>query len=295
MSGVGVAVMLFASVGLAEVSTNTTYDELLYSATRYGNTEARREEKKVAREELFRRGPEALREVMDRIHFENIMLQVFAFELIRGPVSAESGTPVLLGYLDHEKPETRRIAAYFLGFYPAPENPERLLKLLEDDKTRNAAIRTLGKWKVEAARPEITLLLAASDKERTRVLCANALRDLGNPESLPALLAALGDPVFTVRNTAARAIASYGKTAHRPLREALETAQDPARRQIIRLLGEMQVSWVTRPLRRLLNDPDEFVRADAARALGQLDPEATPRWLREISLEAVASEPLFDR
>ena len=277
MSGVGLAVMLFAGAAFAKVSTNTTYDELLYSVTRYGNTEARREEKKVAREELFRRGPEALREVMDRIHFENIMLQVFAFELVRGPVSAESGTPVLLGYLDNERPETRRIAAYFLGFYPAPENPDRLLKLLDDDRTRNAAIRTLGKWKVEAARLEITRLLATSNKERTRVLCANALRDLGHPEALPDLIAALGDPVFTVRNTAARAIASYGKNAHRPLREALETARDPARRQIIRLLGEMQVNWVTRPLRRLLADPDEFMRADATRALGQPAPVESER------------------
>ena len=270
--GAGLAVMLCARIGLAEVSTNSTYDELLYRATRYGNTEARREEKKLAREELVRRGPDALREVMDRVHFENIMLQVLAFELVNGQVPAGPGRPVLLGYLDHEKPETRRMAAYFLGFYPAPENPGRLVKLLAEEKTRNAAIRTLGKWKVEAARPEITRLLAASDKERTRILCANALRDLGNAEALPALIAALGDPVFTVRNTAARAIASFGETAHRPLRNALETARDPARRQIVRLLGELQVHWVTRPLRRLLADPDEFMRADAARALGQRAP-----------------------
>ena len=64
---------------------------------------------------------------------------------------------------------------------------------------------------------------------------------------------------------------------NRTQREALETAQDPARRQIIRLLGEMQVNWATRPLRRLLNDPDEFVRADAARTLGQPAPIESER------------------
>lgn len=272
VSGFGLAVALWAGVGFADVSTNSSYDELFFSATRYGNTEARREEKKAAREELFRRGPDALREVMNRIHFENIMLQVLAFELVREAVPAEAGTPVLMNYLDSERVEARRMAAYFLGFYPAPEKPERLLNLLADEKTRNAAIRTLGKWKVAAARSEIARLMKEGDKERTRVLCANALRDIGNPDDLPALITALGDPVFTVRNTAARAIAAFGKNAHRPLRNALEGSAGAARRQIVRLLGELQVSWVSRPLRRLEREPDDSLRTDLLRALGEPAP-----------------------
>jgi hypothetical protein len=36
----------------AEITTNATYDELFHAATRYGNTEARREDKEAARTEF---------------------------------------------------------------------------------------------------------------------------------------------------------------------------------------------------------------------------------------------------
>jgi hypothetical protein len=271
----------------AEITTNATYDELFHAATRYGNTEARREDKEAARTELFRRGADSLREVMERIHFENVMLQVLAMEMVHDWIPATNGTPVLLGYLDHERVETRRAAIYFLGFYPAPEKPARLLKALDDEKTRNAALRTLGKWKVDRARDEMSRLLKTSDAERTRVLAANALRDLGNPDDLPALLAALNDPMFTVRNTAARAVASFGFKAHRPLLRELRDSEGAGRRQIVRLLGELEVVGAVRPLRRLLNQADPGLRADVERALRQLESS------HEATADPTDAEPLF--
>jgi HEAT repeat protein len=291
----GAALLVCAVPAGAEISTNSTYDELFFAAVRYGNTEARRTEKKVARDEVFRRGPEALREVMNRVHLENIMLQVMAMELVREHVSAEQGTPVLLDFLEHERPETRRAAAYFLGFYPNPGNPTRLLKQLDHDKTRNAALRTLGKWRVGRARAEMVRLLKASDQERTRVLCANALRDIGNEDDLPALIEALGDPVFTVRNTAARAVASFGWAAHGPLLKALPEVNGSARRQVVRLLGELRVRDAVRPLRRLLETAESDLLADLARALRQIDADRAERWLRDLPVERVDSEPLFAR
>ena len=281
--------LLLALAGPAwgEVSTNATYDELLYAATRYGNTEARRAEKVEARAELFRRGPDSLREIMDRLPVDNVMLQVLAMELVSEHVPAEAGTPLLMGYLENEKAETRRMAAYFLGFYPAALHREALLKLLEDDTTRNAALRTLGKWKVGRGRPAMVKALRESDQERTRVLAANALREVGNDDDLPALIAALGDPVFTVRNAAARGVASFGWEAHGPLLKALDQTEGAARRQVVRLLGELQVKAAIRPLRRLLEQEDAGLRADAARALRQLGESGAARWLRGPPVERV--------
>ena len=274
----------------ADITTNATYDELFHAATRYGNTEARRADKVAARTELFRRGADSLREVMERIHVENVMVSVLATEMVHGQIPATNGRPVLLDYLDHERAETRRAAIYFLGFYPAPERPARLLKALDDEKTRNAAVRTLGKWKVNGERGELCRLLKSGESERTRVLAANALRDLGHPDDLPALLAALNDPVFTVRNTAARAVASFGFKAHRPLLQELRVSEGVGRRQIVRLLGELEVLGAARPLRRLLEQADPGLRVDVERALRQLEGEAA---VRAAAGNPTDAEPLF--
>lgn len=277
----------------ADISTNSTYDELFHAATRYGNTEARRVEKEAARVELFRRGPESLREVMNRIHYENVMLQVLAMELVREKIPADTGAPVLLDFIENERVETRRVALYFLGFYPAPERPDRILVGLNDEKTRNATLRTAAKWKLAGVRHELRALLKKSEQERTRVLAANALRDLGNPDDLNILIAALSDPVFTVRNAAARAVASHGWAAHGPLLNALPSTRGPARRQVVRLLGELRVKAAQRPLRRLLDAQDAGLRADVARALRQLDGAATERRLKDAEADQVEAEPLF--
>ena len=262
----------------AEMSTNTSYDALFLAATRYGNTEARRAEKESAREELFRRGPATLREIMDRFHMENVMLQVLAVELVRDRLPGPEAASVLMEFQDDERLNVRRGATYLLGFCPPTDPPARLLTLLREDQTRNAALRTLGKWKVEEAHPEIRRLLREGEKERTRVLAANALREFGDKQDLSILIEALGDPVFTVRNTAARAIASFGRAAHRPLLKALPESTGVARRQIVRLLGELRVDSARRPLRRLLEDADTGLRTDAGRALRELEdgPPAEP-------------------
>ena len=262
----------------AEISTNTSYDALFLAATRYGNTEARRAEKEAAREELFRRGPGTLREIMDRFHMENVMLQVLAVELVRERLPGPEAASVLMEFLDDERLNVRRGATYLLGFCPPTDSYARLLTLLREDQTRNAALRTLGKWKVGEAHAEIRRLLREGEKERTRVLAANALRDFGDKQDLSILIEALGDPVFTVRNTAARAIASFGRAAHRPLLKALPESTGVARRQIVRLLGELQVESARRPARRLLEDADAGLRADVERALRELEdgPQAEP-------------------
>jgi len=186
-------------------------EKLLSDASRYASTPEKRATKEKARIELKSRMSESLRAAMKYMHGDNVGLQVQITEwLIDQPT--EVVTPVLLEFIDDERSETRRIALYFLGFHQTPEHADRIFPYLDDEDCRGAALRTLGKWKVSAAREPAEKWLM-DGKERVRVVAANALRDIGDPASIPALVQALNDPIFTVRNTAARALLSFGDNA----------------------------------------------------------------------------------
>lgn len=203
---------------------------LLYDATRYANTPGRKEAKRLAREELKQQLPAALREAMAYVHGDNVGLQVLVMEWVQsGP--AETVVPTLLEFAGHERPETRRMALYLLGFHDTPEHAGEVLPHLEDPVTRGSALRTLGKWKIQAARPAAEKWLVDGE-ERLRVVAANALRDLAEPGAIPALIQALDDPVFTVRNTAARALLSFGSEAVKPI-EAARTSAAPRTGRIL--------------------------------------------------------------
>jgi HEAT repeat protein len=238
-------------------------DDLLYRATRYGNTEEKRADKQAARGELFAMGAGGLRAVLERAHLENLMLHVLALELVSERVPANEGTPVLAEFLASEHPQTRRMAAYLLGFYPRAEvHVPELVALLDEEKQRNAALRTLGKWKEASIGPRAREFLRA-ERERTRIAACNALREIGGPADIPALVEALGDASLLVRNAAARAIVAHGRAAVRPLRRALSDAagasDDVRRRQIVRLLTALD-ALPSRARKDLAKDP--ILRAD---------------------------------
>jgi HEAT repeat protein len=179
-------------------------DDLLLDATRYGNTPERREAKRAAQEELKARMPESLRAAMRWAHSDNVMMHVLIYGWVESQ-PAEVVVPVLLEFINDQHEATRRAAIFFLGFHPVPEHADLIMPHLENDETRGVTLRTLGKWKVPATRA-IAEKILQDGHERQRVVAANALRDLGDPAAIPALTGALEDPVFTVRNTAARAI-----------------------------------------------------------------------------------------
>lgn len=179
-------------------------DDLLCDATRYANTPARREAKAIAREALLARMPDALHAAMRRVHGDRVMIQVLVMEWVM-TLPEDVVVPVLLEFLDDGNEDTRRVALFFLGFKDAPEHAAAVMTHLSNENTRSAALRTLGKWRVADVRPVAEHWLAEGG-ERVRVVAANALRDIGDPAAVPALVRALEDPVFTVRNTAARAI-----------------------------------------------------------------------------------------
>jgi HEAT repeat protein len=204
-------------VSSARAEPRSELDALLVEAVRYGDTADKRAAKEAAREALRARMPEALDAAMDWVHGDQVMVQVLVMEWVT-TLPAETVVPVMVGRLGDDRVETRRIAAFFLGFHDAPEHAGLLLPLLDDAETRGAALRTLGKWRVGEARGAMERWLREGT-ERVRVVAANALRDVGDAAALPALLAALDDPVFTVRHVAARAVVSMGAAAVEALAE----------------------------------------------------------------------------
>jgi HEAT repeat protein len=180
-------------------------DDLLVVALRSGPAD-QQARSRAAQQQFMDAGTNGLAFLMSRVHLENVMVPVFTREVLNHLATNEA-VSVLLDFLEDGHPRTRKLAAYWLGVFRTPEHAGRLLPLLDDDEAAGAAIRTLGKWGVREALPRIHPFLR-DPKEVRRVVAANALRDLGDPAAVPFLIEALGDPVFTVRETAARALAT---------------------------------------------------------------------------------------
>jgi HEAT repeat protein len=218
--------------------------------------------------EIKRRGPAGIRALMDQMHINNIYIRVHADNIIRRDKNP-AFAPVLLPYLQSEHERTRKYAAYLLGYYELPEHRDQLLPLLEHEKTEGPAIRSLGKWKVSSAVPKILPYLK-HEKEVLRILAANALRDIADPNTAEALIEALGDPVFTVRMTAARALTALGPEAQTTILAAMTPATNSTRRLLIQVLGDRGDDNVIDILELELTSDDPQVVAETANALRRL-------------------------
>ncbi len=248
------------------------FQTLIEQWLRPGDTPEHAAFKQACYDELYSRGPVTLSNLMDRIHIENVMVGVFATDMTKDkPIPRDQALSALLPFLQATNPITRKMAAFFLSFYDAPEHAAELHPLLDHEKTRGAAIRTLGKWHVTNSLPRITPFLH-DGKERVRVLTANALRDIADPRSIPDLIPALADPMFTVRNSAALALIPFATTARDPVIAALKKSTDAtARRQLIRILGDLKDPAALDVLKPLLGDPDSEIRRDTQHAIDLID------------------------
>ena len=242
---------------------SASFDELVFYAQRYGSTPEKTAWKEAARQEVFTRGPQSLSWLIDHAKIDNIMIQVLTEEMVN-KLKAEQAVPVLLAELEAKEPRSRRMDAFYLGNYTntTSEQATHLMPILKDDEAAGAAIRTLGKWKVATAVPQIVPFLKHA-KEGRRIVAANALRDIGDPTAAPALIEALADPLFTVRETSARALVALGKPAEKTMIRALPAAKGQPLRALIRALGETKSRAALKALRPYLKDPDPAVRADA--------------------------------
>lgn len=243
----------------------SSLDELFFHAQRYGSTPERKARRQAARKALQARGPEALRYLVQHAHIENPWYFILAGQLVR-TLDADEAVPALLDCLDHESTRVRKTALFYLGFFETPEHADRIAHFLDDDELTGVTIRTLGKWRsprvLEAAVPDLR-----HEEERRRILAANALRDLGDASAAPALVAALDDPLFTVRRTAARALAALGPDAVPALLTDLNNRRVTALRAAIRTLAEIGDARAVPTLKRLAEHEDPFVRREAGAAV----------------------------
>lgn len=179
-------------------------EDLFFHAQLYATTPQKRADKHAARDAFFKRGPEAFNYLMENIHVENLWIRVMALELVR-KIPAEKALPVLLTHLEEGSEKHKKYALFFLGFFDPPEDPPDLTPYLREEELEGGAIRTLGKWKTTEAVP-VLLPFLQHEKERIRIMAANALRDIGDSSAVPALTAAAKDEFFTVRKCAERAL-----------------------------------------------------------------------------------------
>lgn len=249
------------------------FAELVYHVQRYGNTPERKAAKDAASSELDRRGTNSLHYLMGVVHVENVMVQVYTEHLV-ATLTPEEAAPSLVAYLDSERGRTRRLAAYWLGLHDTPQYVDKVLARLGDDEACGAAIRTLGKWRVASAIDRVAPFVK-DPKEPRRVVAVNALGDMDDPRAVPALLRALDDPVFTVREAAQAALQRLGQKAATEVLTAAEEAEGTRLRHLVKVIGSMSSWRAERALKRFARSSDPEVRADAQEALricGQKQP-----------------------
>lgn len=185
--------------------TQSTLDELMTAACRFGNTEERRVTREAAFQEFKRRGDPALNYLLQHADGNNAWYMIYADRMVREN-PAEISAPTLLHTCNTTTNELiRKYALLLLGFHETPQYAEQIMHGLTNEITAGATIRTLGKWKITNAVEQITPFLQNTN-ERKRIIAVNALRDMGETNALPALQPLLNDPLFTVRQSAERAI-----------------------------------------------------------------------------------------
>lgn len=116
--------------------------------------------------------------------------------------------------------------------------------------------------------------LDSSPDPAVRAFSALTLGQMGRPDVVPALIAALADGEKVVRAAAARALSSLGAPAVPALTEALEDPSWVIRYRAAEALGGIRDPRVTPTLVALLGDERDHVRYMAAKGLAA-DPSAS--------------------
>lgn len=325
----------FFSIPMADETfdpTTASLDDLMYHASRYGNTAGKRALKKAAGDELLEGGLPAFQYLVERVYMENMWFYIYARKMLKelpdeeaagvliglvGPRSSGltlSENPAQRSFAPHElskvaenramegeavpslKPpgpsssgdvlteaqekRVRRISVFFLGYCDTPQHAETLRPLLGDEDLCGAAARTLGKWKDSDSVSGIIKLLNA-EKESQRIKAAVALGEIGDRRAIKPLIAALSDPVFTVRNSAAESLAAIPVGAvGEEILESLPGFSGKALRQAVRVLGEIRHEAAKPLLLGMLSRGDPWLCGDAVFSLRQLGVDLG-EWRRE--------------
>jgi hypothetical protein len=180
----------------------------------YGDSGEKLSQKQNAVEEIRKRGVAALpflirqldrREPMARQRIEDWIIDW-----------GTASIPALLDGLAVENLDIQRNCIFFLRQWPDPRVVPAVMKFLDDERLQPTCLHALGKQKAIAALGDTRRLLG-SPKELVRMRAAQALGRIGSAEAVPELLAALDDPLWTVRRQAEDALVVIGKPSVQPL------------------------------------------------------------------------------
>jgi len=192
----------------------------------------------------------------------------------------ETGARNLLDAVNTNTGDTLRVVVRVLGWIGSESVITGLTRLLGSPALRSEVVETFvrhGK-KVTAV---LNQQLEAEDLE-TRRAAVTALGRIGSPESVPALIGALGDPELTV--DAAGALARIGDArGYEPLLALLGNNRAAERRAAIAALHSLGHPRMPEDVRCLLLDNNPQIRESAVRIAGYFGyPECAALLLQSI-------------
>jgi len=188
-----------------------------------------------------------------------------------------------------------------LGLPPLPRNIAAALRDAEhgDARVRQSALGDLVRHARASERERATIaiiaLLRSDPNPELRAEAALALADAAAAGARTALLAALEDPVLSVRQMAILALGELGEPGDLELAERLTgslAAPEPALRfQALIACERLAPDRAEALVGRALSDEDEELRAMALRLARKRWPEANaPRALSELGVKALADQ-----
>ena len=168
--------------------------------------------------------------------------------------------------------EARKWALHILGSTDPDCYSQYIIKIarsrIEEIPLRKEAIYALTKIVDDKTLGTICALLGDSDAE-IRQSGAWALSNIGSPESIPCLLAALDDDDELVRDWAIRGLRDMDDSrALQGLADAVHAAPPEEQVRMIRLMVEKRSEIIQRTITELLSASDIDVRRTAAWAMG---------------------------
>ncbi len=174
--------------------------------------------------------------------------------------------------LDDADDNVRAQAARALGLMGERRAVKRLIELLKDSNkwVRQQAAGALGDLRETGAAGPLIEVLETDNDYMTRSHAAEALGELREKSAIPALAEALGHGHYQVRNEVAEALREIGEDSYEHVVKVLKTGNDDGRWYAALILAGLKGKSAVKPLCEALKDKYPLVREAAAKSLGSL-------------------------
>ncbi|MGY8823094.1 MAG: HEAT repeat domain-containing protein [Candidatus Latescibacterota bacterium] len=208
--------------------------------------------------------------IADLSHPTSEVRRKAAYELVNEGYSA---VDPLLTALATGSDTLRYIGAQVLGRIGSPRSAPMLLKLSRDSNTdvRKEAILALGKIHVPSLKDTLQDILQRENLAELRASAVESLTGFRDTSVVPSLCRALEDSSAVVRQSAIAALNKiWTPSTEKSIVKAMQDPDEKVRFIATQIAAIRQIQAARLPLRRALEDPSPWVRAEAARGLAQL-------------------------